>query len=735
MIAGYTLLCMLIILCMTTFFYNEFRHELRGEIFQNQEERLKRVSNTVAFRAEYVNYLIRRAQQDKEISTLFFPAKDANTEMNALRSLIQMRASVKQLHSIYIYNEYEGAIYCSAEENLPLVSNKERFEDQGFVEMLGNIKDYSKFTPFLRRISAETPNGQQYETYVYTYLIYDTYNSGSRKNIVAFNFHLGWIDEALNFIAIEESKDEKMWIVDENRRIIYSSTGDLIGTVADEEELPEQIYERESGYLIPEDGKQQQMLVYATPTQSGYENWTFVSWRDYTETMAPMKRVQTVIYIVCILALLVSGVIIILLSRYLYAPVRKTIDKMDELEIENQKKKKMDRTLFLRKLFLGNEVDDIEKIKEKMDCHHIHYPLNTDHKVILISVDYLSSILRVYGKELERIDDVIETLIQSKFENAFGDILCVKMQEGIWAVSIPALEIKSENTIEKLFEESNTELDQTLQISISMAISETGYSVRDIPYLYSEAMDIYSYRYLLGQNRMITHEEISEHGEKRFVYPHELEKKVLSNLFAGKPELALDSYEEFVTEITTFSVEEIKLSFMLLAYAIKDASRNTTVEASSILIEFDQFYKKLQALETIDEVNQMFFHLIGEIVEKMQAYALERHEVLINQIKQYVAENYGHISLSMNEVSDSVDMSAAYLGRLFKQVAGLTFTEYLTKYRLAKACELLTSTDMTVNEISDEVGFTNSSYFYIVFKKNIECTPSQYRRKGEVEKE
>ena len=211
-------------------------------------------------------------------------------------------------------------------------------------------------------------------------------------------------------------------------------------------------------------------------------------------------------------------------------------------------------------------------------------------------------------------------------------------------------------------------------------------------------------------------------------YPHETEKKLLGNLFAGKYEETVEVYNEFVEEIRLYTVEEIKVSFMLLAYAIKRDSHKSIAETSSILLEFDKFYKKLQSAGTIDEVHHLFLHLFDEIVDKLKMYSKERHEQLIYEIKAFVEQNFGNASLSMNQVSDHVNMSAAYLGRLFKQITGISFTEYLTKFRLDTASELLRNTDMTVNDISNEVGFTNSSYFYIIFKKYMECTPNQYRK-------
>lgn len=737
MIAGYTLLCALAILSITTLLYNKFGREFRDEIFQNQESSLQRIASMVGLRAEHVNYLLQEAKRDNEISALFYQ-NNADEERNALLALAEMRMSVRHLNSIYIYNDYNDLIYCSSESYLPLVSSKDSFEDKGFIEMLQNIDQYSKYTPFLRMISLETPAGQKQNTFVYTYLLYDSYSSGSRKNIVAFNFHLSWMEDALNYFSIGTNEEDHIWIVSRDRQVIYTGTGELIGAKVDERTLPDEIYEKKSGYLLTGDKKNQKMLVFASSGQTGYEDWTFLSWNDYSAMIEPINRMRSLIYFVCFLALLVSTMIIIFLSIHLYAPVRQTMDKIDLLELENEKRQKIDKMRFLRRLFQGNETEDMDQMQTRFDQFGISYLLHSDNRVAVLSVDYLKSFERMYGKEMEQMDACLEELFQEEFGRVFGDILFAKMQDGVWGISIqesPGEEGKTDTTdirqkLELLFESLNRVLDERWKISISMAVSESGHSLRDIPYLYAEAMDILPYHYLLGYKRILTKEDIGEYGQKKFEYPHEIEKNLISSLFAGNLEASREAYGEFVRQISGFSVEEIKICFMLLAYSLKSASRNAVIEVSSILTEFDQFYTKLYTLETIFEVDQMFLHLMSEITERLQAYAQERHEALIDRIRNYVAEHYNQISLSMSEVADSVEMSAAYLGRLFKQVAGQTFTEYLTKYRLEKACELLDHTEMTVNEISDEVGFTNSSYFYIVFKKNMGCTPTQYRKGG-----
>lgn len=150
---------------------------------------------------------------------------------------------------------------------------------------------------------------------------------------------------------------------------------------------------------------------------------------------------------------------------------------------------------------------------------------------------------------------------------------------------------------------------------------------------------------------------------------------------------------------------------MLLADAVKYASRNTVVETSNVLLNFEQFFAKIQSLETIEEVNHLFTNLFREIAEIIGAQKSTRYAELVDQVKRYVGEHYGKIELSIQEIAESMDMSGAYLGRIFKQHTQMAFTEYLTRYRLKVACEELLGSEKTVNEISDSIGFTNSSYF------------------------
>jgi transcriptional regulator GlxA family with amidase domain len=64
---------------------------------------------------------------------------------------------------------------------------------------------------------------------------------------------------------------------------------------------------------------------------------------------------------------------------------------------------------------------------------------------------------------------------------------------------------------------------------------------------------------------------------------------------------------------------------------------------------------------------------------------------------------------------------------LFKVVTGQSFVAYLNRFRIARAQNLLTSTNKAIVEISLETGFCNQSYFGVIFRRIAGISPLEYR--------
>ncbi len=94
---------------------------------------------------------------------------------------------------------------------------------------------------------------------------------------------------------------------------------------------------------------------------------------------------------------------------------------------------------------------------------------------------------------------------------------------------------------------------------------------------------------------------------------------------------------------------------------------------------------------------------------------------------EYIHTNY-NIQMTLDDIARQVNYSQYHFIRIFKKETGLSPFEYLTKYRLDKARELLSDSPLSITEICLQCGFQNSSHFATVFKRNTGLSPSAYRQ-------
>jgi two-component system response regulator YesN len=130
------------------------------------------------------------------------------------------------------------------------------------------------------------------------------------------------------------------------------------------------------------------------------------------------------------------------------------------------------------------------------------------------------------------------------------------------------------------------------------------------------------------------------------------------------------------------------------------------------------------------------FQNIDEAMEAMTACFLKlfsgiRHKSYtgneyIEKAMLYLSQHYTE-NLSFEETAKSVNVSSAYLSRLFSKETGFSFIDHLNRIRVIHAQELLTNGKFYVSEVAYKVGFNNPKYFSQVFRKYIGYTPIGYR--------
>lgn len=115
----------------------------------------------------------------------------------------------------------------------------------------------------------------------------------------------------------------------------------------------------------------------------------------------------------------------------------------------------------------------------------------------------------------------------------------------------------------------------------------------------------------------------------------------------------------------------------------------------------------------------------AEILSSGKVTASQSEE-RIKRMMTYIREHYRE-RISLEQIAEAASISERECLRCFQRNLNTTPFSYLLEYRIRRAAEELRETDRAVTEIAYDCGFGGSSYFAKTFKKQMECTPSQYR--------
>ncbi|GCF95379.1 hypothetical protein NRIC_32700 [Enterococcus florum] len=160
-------------------------------------------------------------------------------------------------------------------------------------------------------------------------------------------------------------------------------------------------------------------------------------------------------------------------------------------------------------------------------------------------------------------------------------------------------------------------------------------------------------------------------------------------------------------------------------YPVNQSHHNCSAHFQQYLLTLTE---QLRALSELDFfVNtQAAYQLIIELKKELLTRKTEEHPVA-EQIKSYLEQHYQE-SIGLTEIEEVLQLSKYKSIRLFEQAFDSSPMAYLKRYRLMRALPLLLEGQRTVDEVAQQVGFSNGNYFAKVFKIELGMTPSDYQK-------
>ena len=176
------------------------------------------------------------------------------------------------------------------------------------------------------------------------------------------------------------------------------------------------------------------------------------------------------------------------------------------------------------------------------------------------------------------------------------------------------------------------------------------------------------------------------------------------------------------------SARRIRHEIESLFSAILDAFNKLGVAPASLCRDLGiDYYGTVENLRTTRDVKDLLARLCAYAETILAHRNLPAPEWKVLDFKELIARHYAEKDLSVLAAAEKLAISASYLTKLIKRHLDTSFVDYLTEFRLARAKELLATTDLLTYEIAEATGYPDAHYFSSIFRKRTGTTPSEFR--------
>lgn len=253
-----------------------------------------------------------------------------------------------------------------------------------------------------------------------------------------------------------------------------------------------------------------------------------------------------------------------------------------------------------------------------------------------------------------------------------------------------------------------------------------------------------------NDNPLLDNLQLDEHYKYKLVV---VDKKIENSICTNFIKDLTDTYEGL--ECSHFVYKD---SIFILFYINDKLYDNFDYIAKSIVDKSDIFIKNRSNVYILESIEKIYkLREQSKLVLKMKKNSIEECEPkkyflndedrlnkvlensgenvtntssVIKLARQYIINNFNK-NISLKTVADEVFLSQNYLSELFRKEMGEGFYDFLSKYRIKKAKEILLTTNLKVYEIAQMVGYNDSITFGRAFKKMTGTTPNNFRNNRE----
>jgi AraC-like DNA-binding protein len=513
-----------------------------------------------------------------------------------------------------------------------------------------------------------------------------------------------------------------------------------------------------------------------------YNGWQLVYTMPIHEYYSKTTIVRRTVIAICVVTIIIGLIISRLIASKIYKPLRQLVkkifdsDKRYSLSQQNEYKiidqafadlsetvDQMQQTLVLNQpLIQHNLVESLvhgsmhtrEEVVGLLRLSGCQMP-HAAYRVLLVSLSSQALMFESFDRRAYIRYALLGNIKQASCEDY--EFISTFLSDSV--ITIVANVMDTTASVRGFAAGLLRDLAEDLKVPATISIGPPVLNTADIASSYANAAQCLRHAFFCPDDRIIDCESISR--SIKISWPDDLREQFAAALKARDMKAVIKAVERYneharsdrhafddcwtglvdlVKEMTSFIRNSEQLRDCLdisWSYPRKNdnagqafgASAGQVVSKQSLAMNFsdDSIYDLVTSFADLDDFTKWITETARQAIKGLLDFDASRTARLIGQAQTYVRE---HISdcFSLADVALQTGWSTHHFSKMFKQVTGQNFVDYLTEERMRMAREyLMERKDLTVEEIATQVGYNSSAYFISKFKSRYQMTPNAYR--------
>lgn len=183
--------------------------------------------------------------------------------------------------------------------------------------------------------------------------------------------------------------------------------------------------------------------------------------------------------------------------------------------------------------------------------------------------------------------------------------------------------------------------------------------------------------------------------------------------------IIVSGYDDF-----SYAQKAVKLGAIeYLVKPMEDDDTYRAIRAACARVDEMRRYHNLQ--ERLQTVEDSKIKVFTTYLDSSDGIKSEYTQQAIDYIEAHYADD-----INVRSIAQALNISESHLSKVFKDTVHSTIGEYLTNYRISRACALLKDPQLRIYEVAIRCGYTDQRYFSVIFKRIMGMTPNEFRSRS-----